>query len=132
MPTVLPTDYERARRHLMRRDPILAAVIKQVGPCKLSDIPDWPPFMALAEAIASQQLSVKAADTIFGRLCDLFGPDRQPDPVRLLTMEDAVLRGAGFSRAKVLFLAISRLTWSTSGSIWNRCANTTTRTSWSS
>jgi DNA-3-methyladenine glycosylase II len=104
MPTVLPTDYERARRHLIRRDPILAKVIKQVGPCKLSDIPDWPPFMALAEAIASQQLSVKAADTIFGRLCDLFGPDRQPDPVRLLTMEDAVLRGAGFSRAKVLFL----------------------------
>jgi DNA-3-methyladenine glycosylase II len=104
MPTVLPTDYERARRHLIRRDPILAKVIKQVGPCKLSDIPDWPPFMSLAEAIASQQLSVKAADTIFGRLCDLFGPDRQPDPVRLLTMEDAVLRGAGFSRAKVLFL----------------------------
>jgi DNA-3-methyladenine glycosylase II len=104
MPTVLPTDYERARRHLIRHDPILATVIKQVGPCKLSDIPAWPPFMALAEAIASQQLSVKAADTIFGRLCDLFGPDRQPDPVRLLTMEDALLRGAGFSRAKVLFL----------------------------
>lgn len=101
---MVPTDYQRARRHLMRRDPILATVIKQVGPCKLSDIPAWPPFMALAEAIASQQLSVKAADTIFGRLCDLFGSDRQPDPVRLLAMEDAALRGAGFSRAKVLFL----------------------------
>jgi DNA-3-methyladenine glycosylase II len=104
MPRVTPTDYERARRHLMRRDPTLATVIKRVGPCRLSDIPDWPPFMALAEAITSQQLSVKAADTIFGRLCDLFGPDRQPDPVRLLAMEDAVLRGAGFSRSKVVFL----------------------------
>ena len=98
------TDYERARRHLMRRDPLLATVIKQVGPCKLQDIPDSPPFMALAEAIASQQLSVKAADTIFGRFCDLFGPDRQPDAIRLMRMEDAALRAAGFSRAKVLFL----------------------------
>jgi DNA-3-methyladenine glycosylase II len=101
---VTATDYQRARRHLMRRDSILGAVIKQVGPCKLSEIPDGPPFMALAEAIASQQLSVKAADTIFGRLCDLFGPDRQPDPVRLLALDETALRGAGFSRAKVVFL----------------------------
>jgi DNA-3-methyladenine glycosylase II len=98
------TDYERARRHLMRRDRRLGAVVKRVGPCRLQEIPDVPPFMALAGAIASQQLSVKAADTIFGRLCDLFGPDRQPDPVRLLGMEDATLRAAGFSRAKVIFL----------------------------
>jgi DNA-3-methyladenine glycosylase II len=104
MPSVPSTPYERARRHLMRRDPTLAVVIKRVGPCGLPHMPESPPFMALAEAIASQQLSVKAADTIFGRLCDLFPPDRQPDPVRLLAMEDTALRGAGFSRAKVLFL----------------------------
>ena len=99
-----PVDYEKARRHLMRRDPRLAAVIKQVGPCKLADIPDTPPFMALSEAIASQQLSVKAADTIFGRFCDLFPPDRLPDPVRLLALDDEVVRRAGFSRSKVAFL----------------------------
>ena len=71
-------DYQRARRYLMRRDPVLATVIKQVGPCGLPDIPYQPPFMALAEAIASQQLSVKAADTIFGRFCGLFGPTTFP------------------------------------------------------
>ena len=71
---------------------------------QLADIPDTPPFMALAEAIASQQLSVKAADTIFGRFCDLFGPDRLPDPVRLLELDDDAIRGAGFSRSKVVFL----------------------------
>ncbi len=98
------TDYLRARRYLMRKDPVLAAVIKQVGPCKLAEIPQLPPFMALAEAIASQQLSVKAADTIFGRFCDLFGPDRTPHPNRLLQLEDAAIRSAGFSRSKVLFL----------------------------
>ena len=98
-----PIDYEKARRHLMRRDPQLASVIKQVGPCRLADIPDTPPFVALSEAIASQQLSVKAADTIFGRFCDLF-PGRVPDPALLLALDDEVVRRAGFSRSKVSFL----------------------------
>lgn len=88
----------------MRRDPVLASVIKQVGPCRLADVPHLPPFMALAEAIASQQLSVKAADTIFGRFCGLFGPDNIPDPMRLLRLDEATIRGAGFSRSKVVFL----------------------------
>lgn len=98
------TDYQRARRHLMRRDPVLAIVIKRVGRCGLADMPDVPPFMALAEAIASQQLSVKAADTIFGRFCDLFEPDRLPDPARLLKLDADAIRAAGFSRSKVRFL----------------------------
>ena len=98
------TDYERARRYLSRKDPILGAVIRQVGACGLPDLPKQPPFMALAEAIASQQLSVKAADTIFGRFCALFAPDNIPDPHRLLALEDAAIRAAGFSRAKTVFL----------------------------
>lgn len=100
----LATDYERARRYLRRKDPVLAPIIRQVGPCQLPHIPAQPPFMALAEAIASQQLSVKAADTIFGRFCALFAPDNIPDPARLLRLEDDVIRGAGFSRSKVTFL----------------------------
>ena len=96
--------YARARRSLARRDPVLAAVIRKVGPCGLPTLPDQPPFVALAEAIASQQLSVKAADTIFGRFCALFAPDNVPDAERLLRLEDAAIRGAGFSRAKTLFL----------------------------
>ena len=100
----MATDYSRARRHLIRKDPVLATVIRQVGPCKLAEIPSQPPFMALAEAIASQQLSVKAADTIFARFCALFAPDNIPDPQRLLQLEDDAIRTAGFSRSKVLFL----------------------------
>jgi DNA-3-methyladenine glycosylase II len=96
--------YERARRHLMRRDPTLGAVIRAVGPCGLPNIPSLPPFMALAEAIASQQLSVKAADTIFVRFCALFAPDNIPDPARLLQLEDERIRAAGFSRSKTAFL----------------------------
>jgi DNA-3-methyladenine glycosylase II len=88
----------------MRRDPALATVIKQVGPCRMADIPQMPPFMALTEAIASQQLSVKAADTIFERFCALFGPDNIPDAARLLQLDDEAIRRAGFSRSKVAFL----------------------------
>jgi DNA-3-methyladenine glycosylase II len=88
----------------MRRDPVLATVIKQIGPCALPNITHQPPFMALAEAIASQQLSVKAADTIFGRFCALFAPDNIPDPARLLELDAETIRGSGFSRSKVLFL----------------------------
>jgi DNA-3-methyladenine glycosylase II len=98
------TDYDRARRYLMRKDPVLAAVIRQVGACRLADMPYQPPFMALAEAISSQQLSVKAADTIFGRFCALFAPDNIPDAHRLLQLADDEIRRAGFSRSKVLFL----------------------------
>ncbi len=88
----------------MRRDPVLATVIKQVGRCALADLPYVPPFMALARSIASQQLSVKAADTIFGRFCALFEPEKIPDPARLLELDAESIRGAGFSRAKVVFL----------------------------
>jgi DNA-3-methyladenine glycosylase II len=97
-------DYERARRHLMRKDPVLATVITRVGACQIASIPMQPPFMALAEAIASQQLSVKAADTIFRRFCALFAPENIPDPARLLELDAEAIRGAGFSRSKVLFL----------------------------
>lgn len=83
---------------------MLGAVIREVGPCALPNLPTVPPFMALAEAIASQQLSIKAADTIFRRFCALFPPDHIPHPERLLELDDAMLRGAGFSRAKVQFL----------------------------
>jgi len=102
--TVTVTDYTRARRHLMRVDRRLAAVIKQVGPCGLPDLPKMPPFMALAEVIASQQLSTKAADTIFERFRGLFAPDGIPEPAKLLLLNDETIRGVGFSRSKVVFL----------------------------
>ncbi|HEX8027674.1 MAG TPA: DNA-3-methyladenine glycosylase [Vicinamibacterales bacterium] len=55
-------------------------------------------------SIASQQLSVKAAATIFGRFCDLFPPDRKPTPERVMTLTDDQIRGVGFSRPKVSFI----------------------------
>jgi 3-methyladenine DNA glycosylase/8-oxoguanine DNA glycosylase len=97
-------DYTRARRHLMRQDPKLRALIKEVGPCQLGHGPERPAFVTLSYSIASQQLSVKAADTIFNRFCDLFPPDRIPDPAQLVSMHPDTIRAVGFSRPKVGFL----------------------------
>jgi DNA-3-methyladenine glycosylase II len=97
-------DYTKARRHLMRADPRLGAVIKKIGPCQLDQNGQQAPFVALAYSIASQQLSVKAADTIFKRFCDLFPPDRVPDPARLVALTPDAIRAVGFSRPKVGFL----------------------------
>ena len=96
-------DYRAARRHLMRCDPKLRDIIKRVGPCKLHAYAPEDPFEALCMSIASQQLSVKAANTIFGRFRDLF-PNRRPTPEHVMTLHDDQIRGVGFSRPKVTFI----------------------------
>jgi DNA-3-methyladenine glycosylase II len=100
----MQADYTAARRHLMRADPTLAAIIKRVGPCELHAVAPKDPFEALCMSIASQQLSTKAADTIFRRFCDLFPPDRRPSPQRVMTLTDDEIRAVGFSRPKVGFI----------------------------
>jgi DNA-3-methyladenine glycosylase II len=98
------TDYNKARRHLMRRDPVLRDIIKRIGPCGLPNAGPVDPFEAILMSIASQQLSVKAADTIFGRFRDLFSPTRMPTPQRVLALSDDKIRAVGFSRPKVGFI----------------------------
>ena len=101
MPT---SNYSAARRHLTRTDPTLAALIKRVGPCRLHSAAPADPFAALTMSIASQQLSVKAADTIFRRFCDLFPPDGRPTAERVMTLTDDQIRAVGYSRPKVSFI----------------------------
>jgi DNA-3-methyladenine glycosylase II len=97
-------DYTIARRHLMRADPRLNVIIKRVGPCELHAYAPKDPFETLCMSIASQQLSTKAAATIFGRFKDLFPPDRKPTPDRVMTLTDDQIRATGFSRPKVTFI----------------------------
>jgi len=98
-----PSEYERARRLLMRRDPILRDAIKRIGPCLMADRQRNDHLTALVGAIVSQQLSTKAAATIFGRFASLF-PDARitADGIRALT--DLQLRGVGFSGQKIGYL----------------------------
>ena len=87
----------------MKADPKLGHIIKRVGPCRLHAFAPRDPFEALCMSIASQQLSTKAADTIFRRFCDLF-PDRKPAPERVMTLADDEIRAVGFSRPKVTYI----------------------------
>jgi len=98
-----PSEYERARKLLMRRDPILRDAIKRIGPCLMADRQRRDHLTALVGAIVSQQLSTKAAATIFGRFAALFpGGAITADGIAAVT--DAQLRGAGFSGQKIGYL----------------------------
>ena len=96
--------FERARRSLMRRDPRLSALIKRVGPCRLSDARTHHPFASLVRALVAQQLSGKAATTIHGRVIALIGGPDKLDPAALLAADPAALRTAGLSRQKIAYL----------------------------
>src|SRR5687768_12335360 len=98
-----PEEFAKARRLLMRRDPVLAPVIKQHRGRSLIDAPAVDPFSALVRTITAQQISTKAAATIHGRLVALM-PDGVATPEALLTITDDQLRGAGLSRQKSAYL----------------------------
>jgi DNA-3-methyladenine glycosylase II len=98
-----PLDYARARRALMRRDPVMRELIRRHGPCGLADNQHADPYKALVHSIMSQQLSLKAAATIARRFNDLFG-GAFPTPRQVLEMPEAQLRAVGLSGMKVSFV----------------------------
>jgi len=97
-------EYQRACRLLMRRDPVLRVVIRQVGPCGLASRQRKDHLTALVGAIVSQQLSTKAAATIFGRFVTLFPGGAIPDAAAIAALGDDELRGVGLSGQKVGYL----------------------------
>jgi DNA-3-methyladenine glycosylase II len=99
-----PEDYLRARRVLMRRDPVLGALIKRVGACGLAERQRKDHLTALVGSIVSQQLSTKAASTIFSRLLALFPDQTIPGWQAIQTLDDATLRGVGLSGQKASYL----------------------------
>jgi DNA-3-methyladenine glycosylase II len=60
-------------------------------------------YEALVRAIVGQQLSTKAAGSIWEKLQGAFG-GKTPSPAELLAADESTVRGAGLSRAKVGFL----------------------------
>lgn len=96
-------DMARARRALMRCDPTLASIIKKHGACGIKSGRESDIFCGLLEAIVSQQLSTRAAATIYGRLRALL-PDNTPTPQSLLPLTDEALRGVGLSRQKAAYV----------------------------
>jgi DNA-3-methyladenine glycosylase II len=97
-----PEDFARARRLLMRRDPILAPVIRRHRTRSILDTPEMGPFPALCRTITGQQISTKAAATIHGRFASLMPHGVTPEAALALT--DDPLRGAGLSRQKTVYI----------------------------
>jgi DNA-3-methyladenine glycosylase II len=98
-----PVDYTRARRLLLRRDPVLASLIRRHGPCRIADALRADHFSALVRAIVFQQLSTKAASTIHGRLVGLM-PEGRMTPAALAAVREEQLRAVGISRQKAMYL----------------------------
>ncbi len=93
--------HQQSLSHLAKADKILSKVIKQA---KLKPIrPQRDHFYSLARSIVGQQLSGKAADTIFHRFVNLFG-GKFPRPRQILKMPDKKLRGAGLSFQKISYI----------------------------
>jgi DNA-3-methyladenine glycosylase II len=96
------TDYDKARRLLARRDPVIRDLIRRHGPCGLADAQHEDAFTALTHSIISQQLSTKAAATIARRFDALFGGIPTPGAVALA--DDAQLRAVGLSSQKIRYM----------------------------
>jgi DNA-3-methyladenine glycosylase II len=98
---VTPDDYARARRLLLRRDPVLAALIRKHGACGLAAAQRSDHFSALVRAITGQQLSTRAAATIYARLIALMPDGVTPEALASLTNDQ--MRAVGMSRQKVAY-----------------------------
>jgi DNA-3-methyladenine glycosylase II len=99
-----------ARRQLAAADPAMAALIERIGKIDLetrlrrrSEERPADAYGALLRAIVGQQLSTKAARTIYLRVCDLFG-GTTPSPEQLLEASEKDLRACGLSGRKVEYI----------------------------
>jgi DNA-3-methyladenine glycosylase II len=91
---------EIATKHLRNSDPVLAEIIRRVGPCEF--VKREPTFETLARSITFQQLSGKAAGTIFGRVRKAVG--RRFTAAAFLKLTPEELRACGLSRQKIASL----------------------------
>ena len=90
----------KALRHLRNADPVLGALIDRVGPYRIEYLE--PAFDTLAKSIVYQQLSGKAARTIYSRLSDALGGEVTPE--RVLKLTPARMRALGLSKQKIAYI----------------------------
>jgi DNA-3-methyladenine glycosylase II len=103
--TGLTPDYwDDACRHLARRDRVMKKLIPKFGEVRLHSNGDA--FTTLARSIVAQQVSVKAAQSVWHKLVGIVGGATDHlEPTGVLAKELPALRGAGLSARKVEYLA---------------------------
>ena len=95
-----------ALEHLKGADPVLGALVTAHGPLDEKQRTRGRPaeaYGALLRSIVGQQLSTKAARTIYERLIGLYG-GQTPAPEQIVATDAEELRGVGLSRAKAAYL----------------------------
>ena len=93
-------DWVAGQKHLCKVDPVMMAIAKRVGPCKLKPRRDY--FVMLCWAIFNQQISTKVAKVLFARFANQF-PRKRPTPHRViefLSGDENLIRTCGISRQK--------------------------------
>lgn len=87
---------------LRAADSVIGGLIDRIGPFDPSHEPEL--WWSLVDAICNQQLSIKAASTILGRIERLAPDGRRPTPQELRDAPDETLRACGLSRPKVTYV----------------------------
>src|SRR5690349_6962511 len=95
-----PEYWDRAKRSLARRDPVMGAIMRAHP--KVFMMPRGEPFFTLARAICGQQISVKAAQSVWDRLCICV---ERISPQHVLRQDRKALRACGLSDRKVEYIA---------------------------
>src|SRR4051795_10180988 len=99
-PGLKPEYWDRAKRSLARKDPVMAGIMRAHP--KVFMAPRGEPFFTLARAICGQQISVKAAQSVWDRLvlcCSTI------EPLTILSKKRTELRSCGLSDRKVEYIA---------------------------
>jgi DNA-3-methyladenine glycosylase II len=95
-----PEYWDRAKRALARRDPVMAGIMRTHP--KIFLVRRGEPFLTLARAIVGQQISVKAAQSVWDRFASCVG---EVTPQNVLLKERPVLRACGLSDRKTEYIA---------------------------
>jgi DNA-3-methyladenine glycosylase II len=90
------------KQFLRAKDPVMAAIIAQVGPLNITYRRER--FQALVRAIIFQQLAGRAALAIYRRFVKIVGGGRFPTPGRVIGASDRFMRQAGLSRRKMEYI----------------------------
>jgi DNA-3-methyladenine glycosylase II len=97
---VKPEYWDRAKRALARKDPVLGGIMRRHP--KVFMMRRGEPFMTLARAIVGQQISVKAAQSVWDRVVACVG---EVTPEKILVKQRPVLRACGLSDRKTEYIA---------------------------
>jgi DNA-3-methyladenine glycosylase II len=97
---VKPNYWDRAKRSLARRDPVMGEIMRRHP--KVFMMRRGEPFMTLARAIVGQQISVKAAQSVWNRFAGCVG---EVTPANVLLKERPLLRACGLSDRKTEYIA---------------------------